>query len=138
MGVVSSVMKNLLIPLLVAGVVVFLLMRSSFAGPKITPGEAMQKVGSGAAVLIDVREPGEWSGGVVEGALLLPLSDLQGKRGLWEKPLADARGRELVLYCRSGNRSGIAAGILEKEGWTVWNAGGFSAWMRDGQKVVKP
>jgi rhodanese-related sulfurtransferase len=98
----------------------------------------MQKVGSGAAVLIDVREPGEWSDGVVEGALLLPLSDLRAKRGLWDKPLADARGRELVLYCRSGNRSGIAAGILEKEGWTVWNAGGFSAWMRDGQKVVKP
>jgi rhodanese-related sulfurtransferase len=131
-------MKNLLIPLLVAGVVVFLLMRSTFSGPKITPGEAMEKVGSGAAVLIDVREPGEWSGGVVEGALLLPLSDLRAKRGLWENPLADARGRELVLYCRSGNRSGIAAGILEKEGWTVWNAGGFSAWMRDGQKVVKP
>jgi phage shock protein E len=74
----------------------------------------------------------------VEGALLLPLSDLRDKRGLWKNPLADARGRELVLYCRSGNRSGIAAGILEKEGWTVWNAGGFSAWMRDGQKVVKP
>jgi rhodanese-related sulfurtransferase len=88
--------------------------------------------------LIDVREPGEWSGGVVEGAILLPLSDLQGDRVMWKKPLADAQGRELVVYCRSGKRSGIVAGILEKEGWTVWNAGGFSAWVSDGQKVKKP
>lgn len=131
-------MKNWLIPFLVAVAVGFVLLRSSFAGPKITPQEAMEKVGTGTAVLIDVREPGEWSGGVVEGALLLPLSDLQGERVKWGKPLADARGRELVLYCRSGNRSGIAAGILEKEGWVVWNAGGFSAWVSAGQKVTKP
>jgi rhodanese-related sulfurtransferase len=131
-------MKKSLFPILLACVVGAVLMRSSFAGPKITPGEGMEKVNSGAAVLIDVREPGEWTDGVVEGALLLPLSDLRGGRGMWEKPLADARGRELVLYCRSGSRSGIAAGILQKEGWTVWNAGGFSAWARDGQKVVKP
>ncbi len=98
----------------------------------------MEKVRSSEAVLIDVREPGEWTGGVVEGALLLPLSDLRGPRQLWEKPLADAKGRELVLYCRSGNRSGIAAGILEKEGWTVWNAGGFSSWVKAGQPVAKP
>ena len=102
------------------------------------PAEAMEKVRAGTAVLIDVREPGEWSGGVVEGAILLPLSDLQGERVKWGKPLAEARGRELVLYCRSGNRSGIAAGILEKEGWVVWNAGGFSALVSAGQKVTKP
>ena len=131
-------MKNWLIPFLVAVAVGCVLLRPSFAGPKITPHEAMEKVGTGTAVLIDVREPGEWSGGVVEGALLLPLSDLQGERVKWGKPLADACGRELVLYCRSGNRSGIAAGILEKEGWVVWNAGGFSSWVSDGQKVTKP
>lgn len=127
-----------LIPFLVVGVVGFVMLRSSFAGPKITPAEAMEKVGAGTAVLIDVREPGEWSGGVVEGAMLLPLSDLQGDRVMWAKPLADAQGRELVVYCRSGKRSGIVAGILEKEGWTVWNAGGFSSWVSDGQKVKKP
>ena len=131
-------MKKMWIPFLVAGVVGFVMLRSSFAGPKITPAEAMEKVGAGTAVLIDVREPGEWSGGVVEGAILLPLSDLQGDRVIWTKPLADAQGRELVVYCRSGKRSGIVAGILEKEGWTVWNAGGFSAWVSDGQKVKKP
>lgn len=131
-------MKKSVFPILLACVVGFVLMRSSFAGSRISPGEAMEKVNAGTAVLIDVREPGEWGGGVVEGALLLPLSDLRGGREKWGKPLEDARGRELVLYCRSGNRSGGAAVVLEKEGWTVWNAGGFSGWKRDGQKVAKP
>jgi rhodanese-related sulfurtransferase len=125
-------------PLLVLTVLGILLLRPVLAGPKIAPAEAMEKVRSGGAVLIDVREPAEWSGGVVEGALLLPLSDLRGSRDLWAKPLADAKDRQLILYCRSGNRSGIAAGILEKEGWTVWNAGGFSLWEKAGQPVVKP
>jgi rhodanese-related sulfurtransferase len=125
-------------PLLVLTVLGILLLRPVLAGPKIAPAEAMEKVRSGGAVLIDVREPAEWSGGVVEGALLLPLSDLRGSRDLWAKPLADAKDRQLILYCRSGNRSGIAAGILEKEGWTVWNAGGFSSWEKAGQPVVKP
>lgn len=130
-------MKKSLVPLLVVAAAV-LLLRPVLAGPKIAPADAMEKVRSGAAVLIDVREPAEWGGGVVEGALLLPLSDLRGPRRSWAKPLADSKGRELVLYCRSGNRSGIAAGILEKEGWTVWNAGGFSSWQKAGQPVAIP
>lgn len=131
-------MKKSLVPLLVVAAAAFLLLRPVFAGPKITPADAMEKVRSGSAVLIDVREPAEWGGGVVEGALLLPLSDLRGPREFWAKPLAGSKDRELVLYCRSGNRSGIAAGILEKEGWTVWNAGGFSSWQKAGQPVVIP
>ena len=131
-------MKKSILPFLLVAVVGVLVLRSAFAGPKISPEEAMEKVRSGGAVLIDVREPGEWTGGVVEGALLLPLSDLRGPRQVWEKPLADSQGRDLVLYCRSGNRSGIAAGILSKEGWTVWNAGGFSSWVKAGQPVAKP
>ena len=131
-------MKKFLAPLLVLAVLALWVVRPALAGPKISPAEAMEKVRSGAAVLIDVREPAEWNGGVVEGALLLPLSDLRGAREVWAKPLADSKSRELVLYCRSGNRSGIAAGILEKEGWTVWNAGGFSSWEKAGQPVVKP
>ena len=131
-------MKKSILPFLVVAVVGMLVLRSAFAGPKISPDEAMEKVRSGEAVLIDVREPAEWTGGVVEGALLLPLSDLRGSREVWKKPLADLKGRELVLYCRSGNRSGIAAGILSKEGWTVWNAGGFSSWVKAGQPVATP
>jgi rhodanese-related sulfurtransferase len=89
-------------------------------------------------VLIDVREPSEWAGGVVKGALLLPLSDLRGERSQWRPALAAHADKELILYCRSGNRSGIAANILAEEKLRVTNAGAFSAWKAAGQPVVVP
>ncbi|MFZ9920547.1 MAG: rhodanese-like domain-containing protein [Terrimicrobiaceae bacterium] len=129
--------KSTLTILVLLAAVIFIL-RPAFAIPSIPPTEAMEKVKSGGAVLIDVREPAEWGGGVVEGALLLPLSDLKGPRTLWAVELDKAKGREIVVYCRSGNRSGIAGGILQKEGWTVWNAGGFSSWVKAGVPTKKP
>ncbi len=119
-------MKKILVSFLVLSVAGLVFLNPVFGAPRIEPSEALQKVATGGAVLIDVREPSEWSGGVVTGALLLPLSDLKGPRALWAKELETAKGKELVIYCRSGNRSGIAGGILEKEGWTVWNTGGYS------------
>jgi rhodanese-related sulfurtransferase len=132
-------MKNKTILTIIAllAAAIFIL-RPAFAVPGIEPSAAMDKMKSGNAVLIDVREPAEWTGGVVEGALLLPLSDLKGSRALWAVELEKAKGRELVVYCRSGNRSGIAAAILQKEGWTVWNAGGFSSWVKAGMPTKKP
>jgi rhodanese-related sulfurtransferase len=120
-------MKKILVSLLVVFAAAFVFLNPVFGSPQIEPAEALQKVATGGAVLIDVREPSEWSGGVVSGALLLPLSDLKGPRALWAKELETAKGKELVLYCRSGNRSRIAGAILEKEGWKVWNAGGYSS-----------
>jgi rhodanese-related sulfurtransferase len=85
-----------------------------------------------------VREPGEWRDGVVTGALLLPLSDLRGERAKW-RPVLDAnRDKELILYCRSGNRSGQAVRILAEEKLKATNAGGFSAWKSAGQPVRTP
>ena len=118
-------MKKFLVPGLLIFAAAFVFLRPLIAAPRIEPAQGLQKVASGA-VLIDVREPAEWAGGVVSGALLLPLSDLKGPRALWTKELEAAKGKELVIYCRSGNRSGIAGAILEKEGLTVWNAGGYS------------
>lgn len=108
------------------------------AGDIITPEEAVRRITAGSAVLIDVREPAEWKDGVVQGALLLPLSDLRGSRSLWKSALETHREKELILYCRSGNRSGLAAGILAKENLKTANAGGFSAWKSAGQPVTTP
>ena len=108
------------------------------AGPILTPEEAARRVAAGTAVLIDVREPGEWRDGVVTGALLLPLSDLQGARQQWKPVLAAYADKELILYCRSGNRAGIAARLLTGEKFKTANAGGFSAWKAAGQPVRIP
>lgn len=104
----------------------------------IAPQEAASLIADGRAVLVDVREPPEWVQGVAEPANLLPLSDLMGKRQMWEPFLARHKDRELILYCLSGGRSGSAARLLAGEGYRVANLGGFSAWRAAALPVRKP
>lgn len=127
-------MKLLIIALFV--IAILFVVPRLLAGETITPQAAAERVAGGQAVLIDVREPAEWAdSGVAEPAVLLSLSDLRGERTQWKKFLADHKDKELILYCRSGNRSGIAAGILAQEGFKVANAGGFKAWVAAGLPV---
>jgi len=99
---------------------------------RVTSAEAAQLVADGQAVLIDVREPDEWADGVAAPAELLALSDLTGSRQTWKAFLEKNRDQELILYCRSGGRSGRAAQLLAREGFHTANAGGFSDWVRAG------
>ncbi len=73
------------------------------------------------AVIIDVRTAEEFASGHVEGAVNIPHEQIaQGISSL--KHLR--KGSLIVLYCRSGRRSGIAAETLERLGYTrVINAG---------------
>jgi rhodanese-related sulfurtransferase len=112
--------------------------QTSHAEGLLSPADAAKLVAEGNAILIDVREPSEWAGGVVEGALLLPLSDLRGDREKWGPVLNTHRDKTLVLYCRSGTRAGLAARILAGEGREVRNAGAFSTWKEAGQPLVVP
>jgi len=100
--------------------------------------DAEKQIASGEALLIDVRESSEWASGVAGPARLLPLSDLQGSRSQWKPFLEQNRDKELLVYCRSGNRSGIAAGILRSEGCKVTNIGSYGAWMNAGLPTRKP
>lgn len=76
--------------------------------------------------LVDVREPSEHDEFNV-GGLLLPLGDIRA--GDIES-IESLKDQEVVLYCRSGNRSGQAALILESMGFTnVINVvGGMLSW----------
>lgn len=106
--------------------------------PAVAPAEAAKRVADGKAMLVDVREPAEWAEtGVAAPAALLPLSDLNGDRKLWKEFLEKNRDKELILYCRSGNRSGRAAAILAGEGFRTANAGGFGDWQAAGLPVRK-
>lgn len=129
-------MKTLLLIVLLV-LVVFALKRV-MAGPSISAAEADARIKAGTAVLIDVREPDEWNDGVAEPALLCSLSDLRGDRVQWKAVLEANRDKELVLYCASGARSGIAAGMLRKEGFNAVNAGGFGDWRSAGLPVRTP
>jgi len=105
----------------------------------ISPAEAAKRVAAGTAVLVDVREPSEWAeSGVAAPAELLPTSDFNGDQKLWKPFLAANSSKELILYCRTGNRSGKIAAKLAKEGKAVANAGAFKDWAAAGLPVRKP
>jgi hydroxyacylglutathione hydrolase len=89
--------------------------------------KARRTLANGAAAL-DVREPNEFAAGHLEGAIHVPLGDLE--RRLDELP----RDRPIVVYCAHGERSTSAASILERHGLgpaEVLN-GGFGAWQEAG------
>jgi len=71
------------------------------------------------AVLVDVREPGEWKEGHVEGAISLPLSSL--KKGVDSSALEHQVPKDKIVYthCVMGIRALKAAKILEKLGYNV-------------------
>jgi rhodanese-related sulfurtransferase len=104
---------------------------------RVDPAEGARLVAEGA-VLVDVRELDEWKEtGVVDGALLLPMSDFNADKKQWAPVLEDAKDRTLVLYCRSGNRSGRIAAQLAAQGYQVVNAGAFKDWKAAAQPVRK-
>lgn len=119
-------------------IALFFVVKSVMAGPTISPEEAARRVAAGTAVLIDVREPAEWGGGVAQPAVLCSLGDLRGDRTQWKKVLEANKDKELILYCASGRRSGVAASILRQEGYNTINAGGFGSWRDAGLPVRQP
>ena len=103
-----------------------------------TPADAARKVKEGTAVLIDVREADEWAEGVAVSAELLALFDLRRTRAAWGPFLEKNKGKELILYCHSGGRSGMATKALKAEGYQASNLGGYSDWVGAGLPTRKP
>lgn len=110
------------------------------AVPAIDPAEAARRVAAGTAVIVDVREPSEWAEtGVAAPATLLPKSEFDaGQIGEWKDFLAHLGDKEVILYCRSGRRSGAVANALAEKGYKVANAGSFKDWQAAGLPTRSP
>jgi rhodanese-related sulfurtransferase len=104
----------------------------------ISPQKAAEEVAAGKAILLDVREPVEWEQHI-DGALQVP-------RGILEfvaEPTSPRHKAELdparrvIVFCRSGTRSVLAAYTLKILGFeNVANlAGGFTAWRDAGLPI---
>lgn len=108
--------------------------------PSISPAEAAKLVADGKAVLVDVREPNEWAeSGVAAPAVLLPKSEFDaGLVGNWRDFLAKTGDKQILVYCRTGRRSGAVAGALAEKGHKVANAGGFKDWQSAGLPTRQP
>lgn len=78
-------------------------------------------------VLLDVRTEAEYTGalGHIETSILIPLQELTAR----VDELQPYKEKRIIIYCRSGNRSQVAAKILMKKGYDVVNMlGGMIAW----------
>ena len=74
------------------------------------------------AVLLDVRTPEELKSVYLEGAVLLPLAELESKIA----GKVPVKNTPIYIYCRSGRRSGIAVEKLKAMGYTdLHNLGGL-------------
>lgn len=103
--------------------------KTKTAYSEVTPTEVAQQLTQlqKSALVIDVREPEEYAEGHISGSKLIPLSRLEaGVAALGEQ----VRDQEVVVVCRSGTRSSIAAGQLITLGFSnVRNMrGGMLAW----------
>ena len=104
-----------------------------FGGGAAGPGFAEVKAASetGSAHLVDVREPGEFAGGHIPGAINLPLSRFDVTALPNDKPV--------ILLCLSGARSARALGMCKSTGRNdIANySGGMSGWRSSGGAIAR-
>lgn len=81
-------------------------------------------------LLLDVRTPAENAAAAIDGSYLLPVQELSFRA--MELP----KDKEIVVYCRVGNRSAHAAAYLSRLGYAVKNLeGGIANWAQTGESA---
>ena len=103
----------------------------------IQPNVLAERIAAGAApVILDVRSPEEFAEGHVPGARNVPYDALADRLG----ELAIAPSTEVVAYCQSGRRAGIAERVLRDAGFTNVHdlSGHWQGWRAAGLPVEKP
>lgn len=98
---------------------------------EITTTDAAAKRNAGAFIL-DVRQPEEWADYHVPGSTLIPLGELSARVN--EVP----RDKEVVVICRSGNRSATGRDVLRAAGFDQVTSlrGGLTKWKAEGLPTV--
>ena len=93
---------------------------------QISADDAKQIMDSEAEFFVlDVREQDEFDSGHIPGAILIPYTEIENQA---EKLLSD-KSKQILVYCRSGRRSKLAAESLAKLGYTnVKEFGGINDW----------
>jgi rhodanese-related sulfurtransferase len=96
---------------------------------ELEPKRVAELIADGAE-LIDVRRDYEWEGGRIEGARHIEVNELVAEAESIPKR------RPVIFYCRSGNRSGMAAAAFREAGYDANNmAGGIQAWVEAGLPI---
>jgi len=109
------------------------LFRKSTGGPWVSTSEATHLINREDALVLDVRDPGEYGAGHILGAKNVPLSRLG------DGDIAKRKERPVIVYCDGSERSSKAVSVLRKQGFTrvVNLSGGLKAWQQAGLPVEK-
>jgi rhodanese-related sulfurtransferase len=107
---------------------------------ELPPDRVAEMIEAGGAELIDVRRDYEFEAGRLSGARNIEINHLPAEVA------SIPRNRPMVLCCRTGNRSGMAAQALREAGYDAYNLeGGVTAWAErglplepEGARVVEP
>ena len=116
-----AMLKKLMV-VVSAGLVALVLMGASGT---IDGKTARALVSEKKATLIDVRTEEEFAAKHIDGAINIPVDDLEKRL----PELKDKKTTEIVVYCQSGGRSAKAAALLKDKGFTKVNdLGGMKNW----------
>ncbi|RFC55903.1 rhodanese-like domain-containing protein [Brumimicrobium aurantiacum] len=86
----------------------------------VGPKADFQELKKNGALIIDVRNPGEFKRGHIKGSKNIPLQELKNKIGGLKKD------QIIITCCQSGVRSVSAKNTLKNEGFEVYNGGGWA------------
>jgi rhodanese-related sulfurtransferase len=102
--------------------------------PSINVEQLSEKLETDSSlVLLDVRTEGEFDGpmGHLENAILIPVQNIKDRY----TELEGYKDKEIIVYCRSGNRSSKATSFLREKGYNATNLeGGMIAWNKMHEK----
>ena len=118
------------------GMLLWPYLRRFGGGPSINAAQATQLINREDALVVDVREPGEYGNGHILGAKNVPLSRIDSAGS---EIAAKRKDKPVIVYCDDGSRSGKAAAALRSQGFAkaVNLSGGLGAWQQAGLPVEK-
>jgi rhodanese-related sulfurtransferase len=121
-----------------SGVMLLLpLVRRVGGGASVSTTEATQLMNREDALVLDVRDPGEYGAGHILGAKSVPLA--RAEAGDIPGEVAKKKDRPLIVYCERGDSAPKAAAALRKQGFDKVStlSGGLAAWRQAGLPVQK-
>jgi rhodanese-related sulfurtransferase len=120
------------------GMLLWPLLRRTTGGPWVSTVQATHLINREDALVVDVREPGEFGAGHILGARNVPLASLDARLSSGGD-LAKRKDKPVILYCDGGERAAKAGSALRKLGFSrvVNLSGGLPAWQQAGLPVEK-
>ena len=103
----------------------------------LVPSEAQKALmNDSTIVILDVRTEEEYTSetGHLENSKLIPIHELYSRIS----ELDSLKGKQFLIYCRSGGRSANACSLLATKGFKVWNMdGGIIRWKKEGFPLIR-